>query len=130
MNGKQITGTLKDNYVLLQVDEKLVNKHWTPVELSGKPVKEKKAYIVFGQNDNRVSGNSGCNDFSGTYRLPNRQQLVLSNLVSTQKMCINMDIEKQLTEVLKSADRYEINNNILILRNSTQTIPLAKFEAQ
>jgi heat shock protein HslJ len=129
MNGKKITGALKDNYVLVQVDEKLVNKRWTLVELDGKPIKETKAYIIFNQNDNRISGNSGCNDFFGNYRLPNRQRLAISNLISTQKMCIDMDIEQQMIEVLKSADGYSINYNTLIL-NRTQITRIAKFEVK
>jgi heat shock protein HslJ len=128
MNGKKITGVLKDNYILAQVDGKLVNKHWTLIELSGKPVDGKKAYITFSHSDNRVSGNSDCNDFSGHYRLPNHQRIVLSDLVSTQKMCIGMDIEKQMIEAIKSVDRYDIINNILTLYR--QTTPLAKFEVK
>jgi heat shock protein HslJ/uncharacterized lipoprotein NlpE involved in copper resistance len=128
MDGKKITGALKDNYVLVQVDGKLVNKHWTLTELSGKPIDGKKAYITFSNSDNRVSGNSGCNDFAGHYRLPNHQRMTLSNLVSTQKMCMEMDIEKQMIEAIKSVDRYDIINNVLTLYR--QTIAMAKFEVK
>jgi heat shock protein HslJ len=126
MNGNEITGQLKDHYVLVKVDEQLVDKHWSLTELSGKPVKEKKAYIKFGKNDNRITGNTGCNDFIGRYRLTNIHRSVVSDLVATQKMCMNMNIEKRLLDALKSVDSYVIRNDTLIL-NQTLAGPLAKF---
>lgn len=121
----------RNTNALVRAGDDLIDRHWTLVELSGFPVSASKAYLVFGPEDTRVSGNSGCNDFSGNYRVKD-DQLTFSNLVSTQKMCIDMDVEKRLTEAFQSTGSYAIHGDTLILGRSEMMMsqPLAKFKAQ
>jgi heat shock protein HslJ len=130
MYGNVISGELAENYILVKIDEELVDKHWTLVELLGNPVDpQENIYITFHQNS-RVSGNSGCNTFSGNYQLKtDYRHFALSHLITTQKMCLNMDTEDQVNKVLASVDNYVVNNDTLIL-NRARMAPLAKFEVR
>jgi heat shock protein HslJ len=131
--GDEITSELAENYVLVKLDTNLTDKHWKLTEIKGNPVTEKDgtkpAYITFSSKDARVSGNSGCNSFSGTYRLKYGNKLVFSSMVSTRAMCSDMNIENKLNEVFRTVDTYTINGNILSL-NGTATTPLARFIAE
>ena len=110
----------------------LVNKRWKLVEIMGQPVTYsaedgKEAYIQF-KADGTVSGNLGCNTFSGSYTLPNPLQIRFSNLVNTLKMCLDMEIENELSRVLQTADNYTVNGDQLVL-NRARMAPLARFKA-
>jgi heat shock protein HslJ len=132
-NGNKITGELAENYVLIKTNTHLTDKHWKLTEIMGNPVVgtegAKPAYITFNSEDNRIYGNSGCNSFSGSYHLKQRNKLVFSALVSTRMMCINMDIENKLNEIFRTIDNYTISGDTLSL-NGTSAIPLARFIAK
>ena len=110
----------------------LVGKHWKLIELFGNPViaenTPKEAYIIFNVDDNRFSGDAGCNRFSGSFQLKDPDRIVFSQTVSTRRMCINMDTEDKFLQVLNTADSYIIKNDILIL-NRARMAPLARFVA-
>ena len=110
----------------------LTNKRWRLVEIMGRPVTysaedSRAAYIQF-KADGTVSGNLGCNTFSGSYSIPNPLQIRFSNLVNTLKMCIDMEIENDLSKALQTADNYNLNGDRLVL-NRARMAPLARFEA-
>jgi heat shock protein HslJ len=130
MDGNVISGELAEYYILVKINEELVDKHWTLVELLGNPVDPQEEVFITFHRDNRISGNSGCNTFSGSYQLnADYRRLALSHLVATQKMCPNMDIEDQVNKALSSVDSYVVNNDTLIL-NRARMAPLAKFEVR
>jgi heat shock protein HslJ len=109
----------------------LVEKYWKLTALSGQPVDategSKEAHIIFKQEGGRVNGNSGCNTFSGTYKLQKGGKISFSQMVTTMMMCINMDIETKFLKVLENADNYTVNGNTLVLYNARKE-PLAGFE--
>ncbi|GHT46473.1 hypothetical protein FACS189440_04570 [Bacteroidia bacterium] len=109
----------------------LTNKYWKLVELMGEPVvypegAANTAYISF-KPDGSVNGNLGCNTFSGSYTLKEGFRISFSKLANTQKMCLDMNIETKLVQVLQTADNYNLNGNQLIL-NRARMAPLARFE--
>jgi heat shock protein HslJ len=112
--------------------DNLTNKRWKLVEIMGRPVTYsaddgREAYIQF-KSDGTVSGNLGCNTFTGNYAVPNPLQIGFSNLVNTLKMCLDMEIENELSQALKTADNYNVNGDQLVL-NRARMAPLARFEA-
>jgi heat shock protein HslJ len=131
--GREITGQLAANYVLTKIDTNLTDKRWKLTEIMGNPVAETKdttpAFITFNSENSRVSGNSGCNSFSGTYQLKPGNKLTFSTMVSTRMMCIDMDIENKLNAAFPAIDSYIINENGLIL-NGKEATPLARFIAE
>lgn len=72
----------------------------------------------FGQ-DGTLSGNSGCNTYSGPYKVdPN--QITIGPLASTMMMCSEpagvMEQEAQYLAALKSAATYHVEGDVLELR--------------
>ena len=134
LKSNEIAGKLAKSDILTKTDSELVNKYWKLVEIHGKPVvfenkNIKEPHMIFREEDNVVAGFLGCNGFSGTFELKQGNRISFSNMISTLKMCIGegMDIEKEFNEVLKIADSYYINGNVLTL-NRARMSPLAKFE--
>ncbi|WP_417444838.1 copper resistance protein NlpE N-terminal domain-containing protein [Joostella sp.] len=135
-SGNKIEGDLADKYVLnkevMVKNEALTDKKWKLVSLMGKPVAESKkpapeAFIMFSSEENRVSGNSGCNNFSGTYTLKEGNRFSTSEMASTRKACIDMKIESQFLGILAKADTYTIKDGVLSITKSRMA-PLAVFE--
>lgn len=110
----------------------ILEKYWKLVEINGKPVTpsdemNREAFMILAM-DNKVTGNSSCNSFMGSYELLEGNRITFSQIASTMMACMNMDIEKQLFEVLERADNYTLNNDTLML-NKARMAPLAVFEA-
>jgi heat shock protein HslJ len=108
----------------------ITNKHWKLVELNGNPVnfpEASTAVFILLNSDGRVSGNLGCNSFTGSFTLQEGNRIAFSQLVNTQKMCLDMSIENEMIRVLQSADNYNLNEKQLVL-NRARMAPLARFE--
>jgi len=114
--------------------ENLVDKKWKLLELNGvaistmNPQQTIEAFITFQANENRVSGNSGCNNFTGTYKLDSGNQLHFSGMASTRKMCIDMTVENQMNKIFQEVDSYTLQNGALSLKQGDTT--LARFVAE
>jgi len=131
LQGKVITGDLALNYVLTKIDDNLVNKKWKLSELYGIIVSSQQpaidAFITFNVDGNRVNGNSGCNLFTGTYKIEQGNRLHFSSMASTRKMCLDMSIENQMNNLFQNVDSYTLQKDTLNLNKNG--IPLAQFVA-
>lgn len=112
----------------------LVDKKWKLTKLMGKPLSEldssaQKVFILFSTEENRISGNSGCNSFGGTYTLKDGNRFETSQLMSTMMACKNMDIEDQFMGVFQKADTYIIQGNTLQITKARMA-PLAEFKLE
>jgi heat shock protein HslJ len=106
----------------------LAGKHWRLVELNGKPVEKTEAFLILDKDKNTVSGNLGCNTFTGSCDLQTGNRIKLSQIATTLKMCLNnMEIEDELKKVFEIADNYNVSEKSLIL-NRARMAPLARFE--
>ena len=114
------------------LDENLVEKYWRLTELFGEPVNTTEggggAHIIFKKEDNRITGNGGCNTFNGSFSLKPGNRISFSKTISTMMMCANMDAETKLHQVLEMADNYTISGDKLVL-NKARMAPLARFES-
>ena len=113
-------------------DENLVEKYWKLTELYGESVNTseggREAHIIFKKEENRITGNSGCNTFNGTFTLKPGSRISFSKTMSTMMMCTNMETEMKMYQVLEAADNYIVNGDKLVL-NKARMAPLARFEA-
>lgn len=133
VDGNIIAGeNLASNSVLTKIDENLVEKKWKLFEINGvaiaamKPQPAIEAFIMFHVNENRVNGNSGCNDFAGTYKIEPDNRLIFSGMISTRKMCINnMAIEDQMNKIFSAVDNYTLQDGVLSLKQAQNS--LARF---
>jgi heat shock protein HslJ len=75
--------------------------------------------------DGTMSGNSGCNEFNGAYKIDG-DQITIGPLASTMKMCSDpagvMDQEAQYLAALQSAANYQIEGNVLQLRTKDDAL--------
>jgi heat shock protein HslJ len=76
-------------------------------------------------SDGTLSGNSGCNTFSGEYKV-NGDQITIGPLASTMMACSDpagvMDQETQYLAALQSAATYQIEGNVLQLRTKDDAL--------
>lgn len=137
MEGKVITGELKDAYVLKKVqgelsEADLIGKRWKLVEMNGRPVVNtntdgREYFITLQKDENRMSGYAGCNSFFGNYELKPMGRISFSKIGSTMMACPNMNIEQELFKILEMTDNYTLSPDGLHL-NKARMAPLAKFE--
>ncbi len=69
----------------------------------------------------QVSGNAGCNSFSGGYSL-NENQLTFTALMNTEMACVDSDImqqENEFLQALRSAESVSIEGNTLRITHPT-----------
>lgn len=113
--------------------ESITEKYWKLVEINGDPVmpgsNALEPYIILKEENNRIVGTGGCNTFSGVYELGQMGNIRFSKMISTQKACLDMTIEKSLFKVLETTDNYTLSpdGNTLSL-NKARMAPLARFE--
>lgn len=74
-----------------------------------------------------VSGNSGCNTYSGSYQI-NNNAITISNVIQTYKECFTpagiMDQESDYHAALMSVTSYEIKGSKLEMADATGTVVL------
>jgi heat shock protein HslJ len=65
-----------------------------------------------------MTGNAGCNNYSGDYRLDG-ELITIGSLNSTEKYCLSpegvMDLEQQYLTLLQQTTRYNIDGDELVL---------------
>ena len=128
----KVSATTENNAA--EAGSNLVEKHWRLIELFGNPVpanenSANEAHIIFHIEDNRFSGNAGCNRIAGTYELKGSDRITFSQAIATRMMCINgMETEDQFLQVINTADSYIVKNDTLTL-NRARMAPLARFVA-
>jgi len=106
----------------------LQNTRWKLVELGGKKVPanatSKPMYLIL-KSDSTITGNGGCNAFSGTYSTGKNNEIIFGEVVRTNILCPGIDFEKAYLDAIAKTDRYQIVGNELLLQNKLTT--LAKF---
>ena len=82
--------------------------------------------LVFG-DDNKISGNGGCNNYFGTYDLYSNG-ITISDIGSTRKMCSEEIMEQEMTylDILGKAKSIKFNDYKLEI-DSTAEITSIKF---
>ncbi len=77
---------------------------------------EIKTNLVFSE-ENRMSGNSGCNRYSTTYALKDEKGIEIEPIISTKMACLEGDLMKQentFFSVISKATKVKIKGNQLI----------------
>lgn len=134
LKGQPITGTNANRYVLAKADNNITNKYWKLIEVMGQPVvlnnqQAKEPHMILHVDNNRVSGNGGCNNFNGTYQLEANSRIRFSPLAATKMACTNsMEVETQFFKALETADSYYVTGDSMQLIRARMA-PLARFVA-
>ena len=78
--------------------------------------------LTFSADGQTVSGNSGCNHYSGQASWEGNQ-LTFGNLASTRKMCMDdMEMEKAVLSALQGTLVCELSGNNLVLKKGSETV--------
>ena len=132
MAGQLITGDLAENYKLTKQNPvkntKLTGARWKLSELMGQQIAatepDTTPYLEFAE-DGKVSGFTGCNQFSGTYQVQGLR-LSLHSVAATEKACLNASTEQQFLTTLQSIDNYSLNDSALAFYKA-RTAALLRF---
>ena len=120
----------EQNSALVNINQNLTEKYWKLLELYGSPItpanNSKEAHIIFHIEDNRFSGDAGCNKFTGNYQIQDNARIVFSQTVATKMMCLDMDMETKFLQMLEIADSYSVRGDTMTL-NRAKMAPLARF---
>ncbi|MGV8094651.1 MAG: copper resistance protein NlpE N-terminal domain-containing protein [Mangrovibacterium sp.] len=136
IEGNRIQSTLPpDTYMLKKVlfDQVITEKYWKLIELHGKEFiladsQKREPYFILRTENNRITGNGGCNTFNGSYEILSGNRIRFSGVVSTMMACMDVDYEKEYLDVLVRVDNYTLSGDTLSL-NKARMAPLAKFVA-
>ncbi|GAA4848397.1 META domain-containing protein [Algivirga pacifica] len=125
-----ITNTEQADMEESQSSNPLHETKWILTELRGQKISTNpsapEVFITF-TPEGKVYGNSGCNSFNGSYSISEGERIQLTQLISTQRACLNMEVEDAFLKVLQTTDNYTIKDGVLTL-NKARMAPLAKFE--
>ena len=112
----------------------LLETHWRPVEIDGKPLTiqpgTREPHIVL-TREGRVSGNTGCNSLGGAYR-QSVDGLRFEKLVMTRRACVAPEanaLESAFVKALESSVSHRIAGELLELRDAAGTVRI-RFEAR
>ena len=135
-NSQPIQSDLGEMYVLWKAGRGpfVTNRFWKLIELRGSKISDETLtapgpHLILWSGSGRVSGNAGCNAFTGNYTV-DRGSLGIhfSEVATTRMFCPHMDIEDQLLEVIEITDNYTLRGDTLSL-NRARMLPLARFVA-
>jgi len=135
-DGRRIEGDLAHHYILHKHlnDPRIENRRWVLIELRGQSVETQEtarpAFMVFGSENSRVSGNASCNSFNGAYAIKSGDRIVFArNMAVTMMACPDMDLEAAFLETLPMIDNYRVGDDGQLSLNRARMAPLARFVA-
>ncbi len=115
--GKEILSYMKQEE---QVANYRLHDIWTAVRINRNPINRmvKTPRLEINLKKNKIFGNDGCNEFSGPIKEISDTRLIFGNIVSTRKMCREMDITDSFNEAMHKVTSYKIEKLTLILTDS------------
>lgn len=128
--GKRITGSLENHYILKKEQAEITNKYWKLITLNGNKVitDMNEAFMTLHTEENRIHGNAGCNSFFGNFTLGDENQISFEQMGMTRMACPEMQTEDEFMQALGKAAFYALTENELTLQDSTYAT-LAKFQS-
>jgi heat shock protein HslJ/uncharacterized lipoprotein YbaY/uncharacterized lipoprotein NlpE involved in copper resistance len=106
----------------------LQDTYWNLLELDGKkipiaPSHKRQIRITLASEGSRVTGFSGCNQFTGTFR-QSGNELKFSQMAGTMMACVSpyMALEQQVLKMLGATTAYRIEGEQLFLLNENKVI--------
>lgn len=103
------------------------------VELNGDSIswsgnQQREAHFILKEEENRINGNTSCNNMGGSYELLEGNRIKFSKIISTKMYCEGLEYEFNFMKALENTRSFEIKNETLTLLDSTGN-PLVKMEA-
>lgn len=124
--GNQISGVLANYYVLkkenmpqeqlfpitetLWLMQTLKNEKISETAQNGKPFS-----LQLHAANNRFNAFAGCNNIFGVYEIKENNTIDFGDALSTMMACLNMEFEKEFTQLLPQITSYQLKGNQLLL---------------
>ena len=113
------------------IQENQIHGKWVAEDLKGwnfpKDKKQEQVpFIIFNPFTKSVSGFTGCNRFSGTYK-QNQNTLSFGAMASTKMYCSG-SAENFFLQVLKDANTFELRNDNLLLKKDDEVLMILHAE--
>lgn len=116
--------------MLFKKDLLITGREWSLFEIQGKKLKFDKSSIqpnLLLDENGKVRGTTGCNQYHGAYTTPGEMTLRFGPMATTKMFCSElMDLETAFLEVFQQCDNYTISGDTLSL-NKGKMAPLVKF---
>lgn len=114
-------------------NEILYQKEWKLTEVQGEWVtfNSKAMMMLSGEQENKVTGSTGCNRMTGTYELSGTNTIKFSPLAITRMACLDENansIEQKFINALSQTNNWSIDIDMLILKK--EEVIVAKLKAQ
>lgn len=114
-------------YVLVkELDRRADNRaqasgKWTLATLNGNPLNRMVTLptLRLDLTEMRVSGNDGCNDYTGEIKAITDTRLTFGTIGATRKMCRDMQVPDAYTRALNQVVSYRMQDDLLVLQNET-----------
>lgn len=89
----------------------IVNKIWQVEDINQHGIIDNTHVTLMIGDDNRISGKSGCNNYSGSYTLTGNKLAVIPPMISTRMMCppALMQLESEYIAILSTAEKVELS---------------------
>ncbi len=95
----------------------LFGKRWTLTKIGNQNISSDKPFIEFNEGEKRISGDAGCNLFSGGFEM-NGTNLRIPNVAGTLRACAEEQVnrlERNFYQSLDKITRFEISGETLRL---------------
>lgn len=96
-------------------------KEWKVLKLKGLEQIASAPTLIFHEEDNRLSGFAGCNNYFSTYTISG-VEIKFDKTGSTRKLCPDMSVENVFLKLLPEVARYEIVKKELYLYDKNDEV--------
>lgn len=128
-DGKELLSFIKKN-------ENEVNRNlhdvWVAVRIDGNPINRMAAVprMEINLTEMRVSGNDGCNEYTGKINEATAKSLEFGNLAVTKKMCMNMETADKFNKAMSQVASYQLNglNLTFFDKNGKELVTFLKID--
>lgn len=103
------------------VDASELFKEWVVIKIEGLEKLSTSPTLTFQQEDEKLSGYAGCNNYFATYTV-NDNVLNIGNAGATRMLCPDMSVEDTFLKTLPLVQRYEIKKKELYLYDQNDKV--------
>ncbi len=91
--------------------KELMGTEWKIVKANGQAVEMgEEGQPTFALNEKEVYGATGCNNYFGAYNLEG-EKLSFAQMGATQRMCVNMETEKNILLALEQVSTFKVESD-------------------
>lgn len=119
LNNKSIINLSEGKWQLIMVNGKKIDNDFEGAKIP---------FISFDSETMEVTGNTGCNNFFGSYTADSStSKISMNDIASTEMYCEQVTYETEFLMAIQKADNFVIKDGVLSL-NKAKMAPLAVFK--